>query len=157
MSAGVGRHKKVVLCLGTDVTTQIIDRFLEVIDDIARISNEIKFVFRVSPSTQFMIEAKIFARGLNDSVIFLNPKSDQAPWLIAADILTLLTPDLDNMNRIISAAMQGLPVLYFPHSIDQNQLSQMPHAVLAQLDNPGNTFKFIYDTIARNALRSSQS
>lgn len=109
MSAGVGAHKAVVLSIGNLKPQKNAGDFVAAAAKAAARFPEARFVFIGDGPQKAALQAKAFALGAGDRILFLGWRRDAAQWLAAADVFAL-TSLWEGLPRALVEAMKtGLP------------------------------------------------
>ena len=109
MSAGIGRHKLVVVSIGNLKPQKNAGDFVAAAAKAAAKVPEARFVFIGDGPQRPALQAKAFALGAGDKILFLGWRRDGAQWLAAADAFAL-TSLWEGLPRALVEAMKtGLP------------------------------------------------
>lgn len=109
MSAGIGRHKLVVVSIGNLKPQKNAGDFVAAAAMAAAKVPEARFVFIGDGPQRLALQAKAFALGAGDKILFLGWRRDGAQWLAAADAFAL-TSLWEGLPRALVEAMKtGLP------------------------------------------------
>jgi glycosyltransferase involved in cell wall biosynthesis len=109
MSAGVGRHKFLVVSIGNLKPQKNAGDFILMAAAVAAEVPEARFVFLGDGPQRRTLEARAFALGLEGKVLFLGWRRDAVQWLAAADVF-VMTSLWEGLPRALVEAMKsGLP------------------------------------------------
>lgn len=109
MSAGIGKHKLVVVSIGNLKPQKNAGDFVAAAAKAAVKVPEARFVFIGDGPQRPALQAKAFALGAGDKILFLGWRRDGAQWLAAADAFAL-TSLWEGLPRALVEAMKtGLP------------------------------------------------
>ncbi len=113
MSAGVGRHKLLIVSVGNLKPQKNAGDFIEAAAMVLAEIPEARFVFLGDGPQRRALEARAFALGLEGKVLFLGWRRDVAQWLSAADVF-VLTSLWEGLPRALVEAMKsGLPAVCY--------------------------------------------
>lgn len=109
MSAGIGRHKTLVVSIGNLKPQKNAGDFVAAAAKAAAAVPDARFVFLGDGPQKTALQAKAFALGLGGSLQFLGWRRDGARWLAAADVFAM-TSLWEGLPRALVEAMKtGLP------------------------------------------------
>ena len=109
MSAGIGRHKLLVVSIGNLKPQKNAGDFVAACAKTAAKVPEARFVFIGDGPQRTALQAKALALGLGDRLTFLGWRRDAAQWLAAADVFAM-TSLWEGLPRALVEAMRtGLP------------------------------------------------
>ncbi len=109
MSAGVGRHRPVVLSIGNLKPQKNAADFVAAAAKVAAKVPDASFVFLGDGPQKTALQAKALALGLEGKLHFLGWRRDGARWLASADVFAL-TSLWEGLPRALVEAMRtGLP------------------------------------------------
>ncbi|MDE2512374.1 MAG: glycosyltransferase family 4 protein [Elusimicrobia bacterium] len=109
MSAGIGRHKQVVLSIGNLKPQKNAADFVAVAAKVAARVPEARFVFLGDGPQRRALEARAFALRVGDKVHFLGWRRDGAQWLAACDVFALTSLWEGLPRALVEAMLTGLP------------------------------------------------
>ncbi len=113
MSAGIGRHKLLVVSIGNLKPQKNAADFVAAAAKAAAAAPEARFVFLGDGPQRKALEAKAFALGLNDRLFFLGWRRDGAQWLAAADVFALTSLWEGLPRALVEAMRSGLPAVCY--------------------------------------------
>ncbi len=109
MSAGIGRHKLLVVSVGNLKPQKNAADFVAAAAAVLADVPEARFVFLGDGPQRPALEARAFALGLEGKVLFLGWRRDAAQWLAASEVF-VLTSLWEGLPRALVEAMKsGLP------------------------------------------------
>ncbi len=109
MSAGIGMHKKVVVCVGNLKPQKNAADFVAAAAKAAAAVPEARFVYLGDGPQRRALEAKAFALGLEGKLLFLGWRRDGAQWLAASDVFALTSLWEGLPRALVEALRTGLP------------------------------------------------
>lgn len=109
MSAGIGRHKPLVVSIGNLKPQKNAADFVAAAAKVAQKVPEARFVFLGDGPQRKALEAKAFALGLGDKLLFLGWRRDGAQWLAAADAFAMTSLWEGLPRALVEAMATGLP------------------------------------------------
>jgi glycosyltransferase involved in cell wall biosynthesis len=109
MSAGIGRHKKLVVSIGNLKPQKNAGDFVAAAAKVAAGDPEARFVFLGDGPQKAALQARAFALGVGDKVLFLGWRRDGAQWLAAADAFALTSLWEGLPRALVEAMASGLP------------------------------------------------
>ena len=113
MSAGIGRHKPVVVSIGNLKPQKNAADFVAAAAKVCARLPEARFVFIGDGPQRRALEARAFALGLEGKILFLGWRRDGAKWLAASDVFAL-TSLWEGLPRALVEAMKtGLPAVCY--------------------------------------------
>lgn len=141
MSAGIGRHAKLVVSIGNLKPQKNAGDLLAAAAKVCAAVPDARFAFIGDGPQRDALKAKALALGLNDRFFFLGWRRDAAQWLAAADAFAM-TSLWEGLPRALLEAMKtGLPCVCYATDgvVDvlrdrENGFAVAPgdHAVLAE-------------------------
>ncbi len=109
MSAGIGKHKLLVVSIGNLKPQKNAGDFISAAAAVLAEVPEARFVFLGDGPQRLALEARAFTLALEGKVLFLGWRRDAAQWLAAADLF-VLTSLWEGLPRALVEAMKsGLP------------------------------------------------
>jgi glycosyltransferase involved in cell wall biosynthesis len=109
MSAGIGRHKPLVVSIGNLKPQKNAADFVAAAAKAAARLPEARFVFIGDGPQRRALEARAFALGLGGALSFLGWRRDGAQWLAAADVFALTSLWEGLPRALVEAMATGLP------------------------------------------------
>jgi glycosyltransferase involved in cell wall biosynthesis len=109
MSAGIGRHKLLVVSVGNLKPQKNAADLVEAAALLAPALPDARFVFIGDGPQRRALEARAFALGLNDRFFFLGWRRDAAQWLAAADVFAMTSLWEGLPRALVEAMKSGLP------------------------------------------------
>lgn len=109
MSAGIGMHKPLVVCVGNLKPQKNAGDFLAAAAKASAKVPEARFVYLGDGPQRRPLQARAFALGLGDVVHFLGWRRDGAQWLAAADVFALTSLWEGLPRSLVEAMASGVP------------------------------------------------
>lgn len=109
MSAGIGMHKRLVVSIGNLKPQKNAADFVAAAAKAAAKVPEARFVFLGGGPQKAALEARAFALGLGDKLLFLGWRRDGAQWLAAADAFAMTSLWEGLPRALVEAMASGLP------------------------------------------------
>ena len=113
MSAGIGRHKPVVVSIGNLKPQKNAGDFVAAAAKVAAKVPEARFVFLGDGPERRTLEARAFALGLEGKLLFLRWRRDGAQWLAASDVFALTSLWEGLPRALVEALRTGLPAVCY--------------------------------------------
>jgi glycosyltransferase involved in cell wall biosynthesis len=113
MSAGIGRHKPVVVSIGNLKPQKNAADFVAAAAKVCARVPEARFVFIGDGPQRRALEARAFALGLGDKLSFLGWRRDGAQWLAASDVFALTSLWEGLPRALVEALRTGLPAVCY--------------------------------------------
>ncbi len=113
MSAGIGRHKPVVVSIGNLKPQKNAADFVSAAAKVCERIPEARFVFLGDGPQRRTLEARAFALGLEGKVLFLGWRRDGAKWLAASDVFALTSLWEGLPRSLVEALRSGLPAVCY--------------------------------------------
>jgi glycosyltransferase involved in cell wall biosynthesis len=109
MSAGIGMHKTLVVSIGNLKPQKNAGDFVAAAAKVVEKVPEARFVFLGDGPQRLALQARAFALGLGDKVLFLGWRRDGAQWLAAADAFAMTSLWEGLPRALVEALASGLP------------------------------------------------
>jgi glycosyltransferase involved in cell wall biosynthesis len=109
MSAGIGRHKPVVVSIGNLKPQKNAGDFVAAAAKVLAKVPDARFVFIGDGPEKGALQARAFALGLDGKILFLGWRRDGAKWLAASDVFAMTSLWEGLPRALVEALRTGLP------------------------------------------------